>query len=70
MKPLISDRNCQISGIGIGTYKGSLDHEDDILQFNSVIDSVALGSNVIDTCRNFRGGRSELVIKSALKYLI
>lgn len=28
-----------------------------------------LGANVIDTCSNFRGGRSELVVGSALRYL-
>ena len=70
MRELVSNKNMKISCIGIGTYKGSLDESDDILQFNAVIDSVMLGSNVIDTCSNFRGGRSEISIGTALRYLI
>lgn len=58
MKELISDKRQKISNIGIGTYKGSLDSSDDILQFNAIIDSVQSGVNMIDTCSNFRGGRS------------
>jgi hypothetical protein len=58
MKPWISDNQLKNSNIGIGTYKGSLDTSDDILQFNAIIDSVLSGVNVIDTCANFRGGRS------------
>ena len=54
MKNMLSNKN-SISSIGLGTYKGSLDSSDDILQFNSIIDS---GVNFIDTCSNFRGGRS------------
>lgn len=54
----------------MGTYKGSFDTFDDILQFNAIIDSVLLGTNMIDTCSNFRDGRSELVIGSAMRYLI
>jgi aryl-alcohol dehydrogenase-like predicted oxidoreductase len=60
----------RVSGIGVGSYRGSLNADDDILQFNAIIDSVLLGANVIDTCRNFRGGRSEQVIQAALRYLI
>jgi predicted aldo/keto reductase-like oxidoreductase len=57
MKNMLSNKN-SISSIGLGTYKGSLDSSDDILQFNSIIDSVLSGVNFIDTCSNFRGGRS------------
>lgn len=46
------------SSIGVGTYKGSLDTADDILQFNAVVDSVLSGCNVVDICSNYRGGRS------------
>jgi hypothetical protein len=58
MKSWVSDRTQQVSSVGIGTYMGSLGPRDDILQFNSIIDSVLLGVNAIDTCSNFRGGRS------------
>ncbi len=40
------------------------------MQFNSIIDSVNMGVNVIDTCHNFRNGRSEYVIGLALQHLI
>ena len=69
MKLWNSDQVNKISNIGIGTYKGSLDPQDDILQFNAIIDSVLSGVNMIDTCSNFRGGRSELVISRALRFL-
>lgn len=55
----MTNHGIKVSDIGVGSYRGSLDQEDDILQFNGIIDSVMLGCNVIDTCRNFRGGRSE-----------
>lgn len=70
MKSWNSDKNNKISNIGIGTYKGSLDEKDDILQFNAIVDSVLSGVNMIDTCGNFRGGRSEIVISQALRYLV
>jgi aryl-alcohol dehydrogenase-like predicted oxidoreductase len=70
MKKWISDPRFRNSSIGVGTYAGSLDARDDILQFNAIIDSVMLGVNVIDTCANFRGGRSEMVVGGALKYLM
>jgi len=37
--------------------------------FNAIIDSVNMGVNVIDTCGNFRAGRSEIAIGHAIKYL-
>lgn len=58
MKYLISDKRLKISSIGVGTYKGSFDTYDDILQFNALVDSVMMGANMIDTCSNFRAGRS------------
>lgn len=66
----LANGGLKISNIGIGTYKGSLNEEDDILQFNAIIDSVLSGINVIDTCSNFRGGRSERVVGGAVAYLI
>jgi aryl-alcohol dehydrogenase-like predicted oxidoreductase len=52
------DKNLKVSSIGLGTYKGTFTEEDDLSQFNSIIDSVNMGVNVIDTCHNFRNGRS------------
>lgn len=70
MKSLISPgTKLSVSSIGVGTYKGSLDARDDILQFNAIIDSVLSGVNCIDSCSNFRGGRSEFVLGLALRYL-
>ncbi len=57
-KELIHNKNLKISSIGIGTYKGSSTPEDDLPQFNAIIDSVNMGVNVIDTDHNFRAGRS------------
>ena len=45
--------------MGIGTYKGSCDETDDLAMFNGILDSAIIGCNMIDTCRNFRKGRSE-----------
>lgn len=70
MKNWVSDKQYKTSNIGVGTYKGSLNEIDDILQFNGIVDSVMLGANVIDSCSNFRGGRSEIVVGSALRYLM
>ena len=38
--------------------------------FNGIIDSVLLGCNVIDSCRNFRKGRSESIVRLALNHLL
>lgn len=70
MKPLIANKGLGVSDIGLGTYKGSIDSSDDIVQFNAIIDSVLSGVNVIDTCANFRGGRSQIILGAALRYLI
>ena len=37
--------------------------------FNGIVDSVLYGCNVIDSCRNFRKGRSEKTIGLALQHL-
>lgn len=37
--------------------------------FNGLVDSLNSGCNVVDTCRNFRGGRSEIVVGKALRHL-
>lgn len=58
-----------ISPVGIGSYKGCIDESDDLSQFNGIVDSVVIGCNMIDTCRNFRKGRSEKILGLALRYL-
>lgn len=57
-KPLLSNGQLKVSSVGVGTYKGSLDETDDLLMFNGLVDSLRNGCNVLDSCRNFRGGRS------------
>lgn len=68
-KFLHSDSKLRISSVGVGTYKGSSDQTDDLPMFNGLVDSVMLGCNFIDSCRNFRKGRSEQTIGLALRYL-
>ena len=67
---LIHNKNLKVSSIGVGTYKGTFTKEDDIPQFNAIIDSVNMGVNVIDSCFNFRNGRSQIMIGLALQHLI
>jgi aryl-alcohol dehydrogenase-like predicted oxidoreductase len=69
-KELINNKNLKVSSVGVGTYKGSFNEEDDLMQFNGILDSVNMGANVIDTCHNFRNGRSEHVVGLALQHLI
>jgi aryl-alcohol dehydrogenase-like predicted oxidoreductase len=57
-KELIHNKNLKVSSVGVGTYKGTFTKEDDLPQFNAIVDSVNMGVNVIDTCFNFRNGRS------------
>ena len=64
------DSSLQVSPIGIGSYKGSFDETDDLKMFNGIVDSVVIGCNMIDSCRNFRKGRSEYIIGLALRHLI
>ena len=53
----------------MGTYRGSINENDDLLMFNALVDSIMGGINVIDTCSNFRLGKSEKVIGRSLQYL-
>ncbi len=66
---LPNTQKLEISSVGVGTYKGSLNEDDDLLMFNAIVDSALFGMNVIDTCSNFRGGRSEKMVGNALEYL-
>lgn len=65
----LNHEKIRISSIGMGTYKGSCDESDDLPMFNGLVDSALLGCNVIDSCRNFRKGRSEKVVGWALQHL-
>lgn len=38
--------------------------------FNGLVDTLSNGCNVLDSCRNFRGGRSELVAGRTLSHLV
>lgn len=62
--------NLKVSNVGVGTYKGSLDGQDDLVQFNALVDSVLSGVNFIDTCANYRAGRAESVVGAALSFLV
>lgn len=46
-----------------------MDATGDLPMFNGLVDSVNTGVNMIDSCRNFRKGRSEATIGKAVRYL-
>jgi len=56
-----------ISSIGIGTYRGSSSTGFDRRARAAVTSAVANGCNVIDTARNYRDGRSEVVVGNAIR---
>lgn len=58
------------STIGIGTYLGREDDETDGLYFDSIIEAVGQGCNVIDTALNYRGMKSERVVGRAVQGLM
>jgi aryl-alcohol dehydrogenase-like predicted oxidoreductase len=63
--------NLYLSSLGIGTYLGELNEEDDRSMENAVYDSIKSGGvNVIDTAINYRAMRSEKSIGRALLRLI
>jgi aryl-alcohol dehydrogenase-like predicted oxidoreductase len=59
-------RGLTISSIGIGTYRGSMSPSFDRRARAAIISAVANGCNLIDTARNYRGGRSEIVVGNAI----
>jgi aryl-alcohol dehydrogenase-like predicted oxidoreductase len=62
--------NLSLSSLGIGSYIGAPDVNDDIKLFGAIIESVKSGGvNVIDTAINYRYMKSERVIGAALRYL-
>jgi aryl-alcohol dehydrogenase-like predicted oxidoreductase len=62
-------RALTIGSIGIGTYRGSLSPGFDRRARAAIISAVASGCNLIDTARNYRGGRSEVVVGNAIRAL-
>ena len=62
-------RELTISSIGIGTYRGSSSAGFDRRARAAIISAVANGCNVIDTARNYRDGRSEVVVGNAIRAL-
>jgi len=62
-------QNLTLSSLGIGTYLGNADQATDKNYADSVIRSIQLGSNVIDTAANYRFQRSERSIGQALAML-
>jgi len=62
-------QSLNLSSLGIGTYLGNADQATDKNYADSVIRSIQLGSNVIDTAANYRFQRSERSIGQALTML-
>jgi len=64
-----NNQNLILSSLGIGTYLGNADQATDKNYADSVIRSVQMGSNVIDSAANYRFQRSERAIGQALATL-
>jgi len=63
--------NLYLSSIGIGTYLGNPNKEDDQFMENAIYDSIKSGAlNVVDTAINYRAMRSEKSIGRALLRLV
>jgi aryl-alcohol dehydrogenase-like predicted oxidoreductase len=60
-------RGLTIGSIGIGTYLGSKSPRVDHKARAAIISAVVNGCNLIDTARNYRGGRSEIVVGGAIR---
>jgi aryl-alcohol dehydrogenase-like predicted oxidoreductase len=53
----------------MGTYLGSMSRDFDHRARAAIISAAANGCNLIDTARNYRGGRSEIVVGNAVRAL-
>jgi aryl-alcohol dehydrogenase-like predicted oxidoreductase len=63
--------NLYLSSIGMGTYLGNPNKEDDQFMENAVYDSIKSGAlNIVDTAINYRAMRSEKSIGRALLHLV
>lgn len=58
-----------MGSIGIGTCLGSTSSGFDHRARAAIMSAVANGCNLIDTARNYRGGRSEIVVGNAIRAL-
>lgn len=58
------------SSIGIGTYLGESDDDDDARYLETIGRAVAEGINLIDTAINYRCQRSELIVGRALQSVV
>jgi aryl-alcohol dehydrogenase-like predicted oxidoreductase len=59
-----------LSSVGLGTYLGDASDATDALYMKAIAEALRNGINVLDTARNYRGGRSERVIGQALRLAI
>jgi len=58
------------SSIGIGTYLGESDDDDDARYFDTICRAIAEGINLVDTAINYRCQRSELTLGRALQSVV
>jgi aryl-alcohol dehydrogenase-like predicted oxidoreductase len=58
------------SSVGIGTYLGESDDEDDARYFDTICRAIGQGINLVDTAINYRCQRSEVVVGRALQSVI
>jgi aryl-alcohol dehydrogenase-like predicted oxidoreductase len=60
----------QVSSIGLGTYLGNPDDKVDQAYREAIVEALAAGCNFFDTALEFRHGRSERAVGSAIKQAI
>lgn len=58
------------SSLGIGTYLGESDDDDDTRYFETVSAAIAEGVNLVDTAINYRCQRSEIAVGRALQAVV
>jgi aryl-alcohol dehydrogenase-like predicted oxidoreductase len=68
-RPLGSDA-LHVSSVGLGTYLGECDDEDDARYLASTHEALANGINLLDTAINYRCQRSERVIGKAVAEMV
>ena len=62
--------NLFLSNVGVGTYLGDPEAQNDQLVTNSVKKSILLGINVVDTAINYRSQKAERSVGKAISELI
>ncbi|MGP0629967.1 aldo/keto reductase [Nitrospina sp. 32_T5] len=58
------------SSVGLGTYLGNADDDTDDMVYQSIVNCVNAGINVIDSAINYRGERGERCVGRALEELV